>query len=444
MCTTRLFLLSLCFFSALLCSGQEKSRIVFFRMDAPVGKSASALSEWRAYTDKLTKDGATIATMRSTAVFIYTGTNPEGVYALPPAVSGQAYSNRLNIRPLNGGIAFVKISLSGSTPITARLEMVSLKDFEQCFAATKWLRSRLDDAGYATVEELIKGFRVMAIDTIVGPDERLIPQRRLGDTIFFDGNKMVRSREEAGYFSTSEKEAAGGFLIKSYYLPEGTIRSISHWQTLDSESREGHSQRYFRNGQLSARGNYKNNRMDGLWENFYDTPANRLWYTCPYKMNKMVGMLKSYYRDGRIKREEEHQLFADTLFVQRRGKKDRYIQEKDSIVRGHRYDTAGREIPFTRFEVMPKAAYDLNAFLSKNLRYPKSAREHATEGRVVVQFTVTRDGFIEDAFVVRHVSEDIDQEALRVLGLMPRWEAGLQDDRPVDVVFTLPFTFRLD
>ena len=82
-------------------------------------------------------------------------------------------------------------------------------------------------------------------------------------------------------------------------------------------------------------------------------------------------------------------------------------------------------------------------FLAKNVKYPVSAQKAGTEGRVIVQFVVGRDGSIRNPKVVRGVSPELDAEAIRVVSMMPKWNPGKQRGKAVAVNFTLPIMFRL-
>jgi protein TonB len=99
---------------------------------------------------------------------------------------------------------------------------------------------------------------------------------------------------------------------------------------------------------------------------------------------------------------------------------------------------------FTYVEQMPEPPFDVNGYLSDNLRYPDAAREAGIEGRVVVKFVVNEDGDISDAQVVRGVNGDLDAEALRVIRKMPKWKPGKQNGRPVKVYYTVPVSYRLE
>ena len=82
-------------------------------------------------------------------------------------------------------------------------------------------------------------------------------------------------------------------------------------------------------------------------------------------------------------------------------------------------------------------------WLGKNIKYPTISQENGVQGRVIIQFVVNRDGSIVDAQVARGVDPYLDKEALRVVGMMPKWKPGKQRGKEVRVKYTLPVMFRL-
>jgi len=82
-------------------------------------------------------------------------------------------------------------------------------------------------------------------------------------------------------------------------------------------------------------------------------------------------------------------------------------------------------------------------FLRDNIRYPAIARESGIQGTVFIQFVVERDGSITDVRVVRGIGGGCDEEAVRVVQMMPRWTPGKQRNRAVRVQFMMPIRFTL-
>lgn len=83
-------------------------------------------------------------------------------------------------------------------------------------------------------------------------------------------------------------------------------------------------------------------------------------------------------------------------------------------------------------------------FIRKNMRYPASARRMGVDGTVYVSFVVSKDGNISDVKTIRGISADCDQEAMRVVSMMPPWKPGKQNGKPVFVRFVLPIKFQLN
>ncbi len=109
-------------------------------------------------------------------------------------------------------------------------------------------------------------------------------------------------------------------------------------------------------------------------------------------------------------------------------------------------ETTGPNDVFTVVEQMPqypggeKARVD---FMMKNLKYPKSAQKSGLQGTVYVSFIVEKDGSIKKAEVIRGIGTACDQEALRVVKMMPKWKAGKQRGKTVRTKYTLPISFSL-
>ncbi|MGN1263964.1 MAG: energy transducer TonB [Prevotella sp.] len=82
-------------------------------------------------------------------------------------------------------------------------------------------------------------------------------------------------------------------------------------------------------------------------------------------------------------------------------------------------------------------------WLTENLQYPASARREKVQGRVVAQFIVDSDGSITDLKIVTSLNPACDKEALRVLGKMPEWKPGKQNDSPCRTMVAIPIVFKL-
>ena len=104
------------------------------------------------------------------------------------------------------------------------------------------------------------------------------------------------------------------------------------------------------------------------------------------------------------------------------------------------------EEPFTFVEQMPSFPDGTEAmykFIYDNIKYPAIARENGISGQVIVQFVVSKDGSITKARVARGIGGGCNEEALRIVNMMPKWKPGKHNGRTVPVTFTLPIKFVL-
>ena len=91
----------------------------------------------------------------------------------------------------------------------------------------------------------------------------------------------------------------------------------------------------------------------------------------------------------------------------------------------------------------PGGQQELMSYLGKNIKYPTIAQENGTQGRVIIQFVVERDGSITDVRVARGVDPYLDKEAVRVVISMTKWIPAKQTGKSQRVKFTVPVMFRL-
>lgn len=108
------------------------------------------------------------------------------------------------------------------------------------------------------------------------------------------------------------------------------------------------------------------------------------------------------------------------------------VQEDEKV-----YDVA-KHLP-----TFPGGTSAMFEFLNNNVSYPKEAQEKGIEGKVTVSFVVKKDGSITNIKVEKSVHPLLDDEAIKVVSLMPNWEPGKNEkQKPVNVRMTLPIHFR--
>ena len=89
----------------------------------------------------------------------------------------------------------------------------------------------------------------------------------------------------------------------------------------------------------------------------------------------------------------------------------------------------------------PGGRDSLALFIKKHTRYPKEARRNNISGIIEVDFTVATDGTIKNPTVFKSLGYGCDEEALRIVHLMPKWIPGRRgrDLMELDYHVNIPF-----
>jgi TonB family protein len=83
-------------------------------------------------------------------------------------------------------------------------------------------------------------------------------------------------------------------------------------------------------------------------------------------------------------------------------------------------------------------------YLGENIKYPAAAQRANISGRVFVKFVVEDDGAIGDVEVMKGIGFGCDEEAIRVVKSMPKWNPGVQNGKNVRVYYNMPIVYKLD
>jgi protein TonB len=82
-------------------------------------------------------------------------------------------------------------------------------------------------------------------------------------------------------------------------------------------------------------------------------------------------------------------------------------------------------------------------WIEKNQKYPDLARRRKIQGKVMVEFMVQADGSLTDARVIRKMGSGLDEEALRLIRMAPKWEPATYKGKPLKQKMVLPVLFQL-
>lgn len=138
------------------------------------------------------------------------------------------------------------------------------------------------------------------------------------------------------------------------------------------------------------------------------------------------GLLQTWWDNGQLRRRETY--------------------ENGELLEGVCFDSEGSEVPHFPFLTNPQypgGEEALMKYLSTSIIYPKDARRSMISGMVFISFSIDRLGDVHDIHVLRSVHPLLDEEAMRVVSAMPRWQPGTQDGEAVKVRYNLPVRFNL-
>lgn len=249
------------------------------------------------------------------------------------------------------------------------------------------------------------------------------------------------------YYSTMKKKVTAYSRSQKYYslifegprmefYPNGHKKSIQYYS---NGTPIGSSTFYYPNGKL-----YANEMIDShggtLFVDCQDSIGNVLakdgngkWIKYDDNFNNVAeGAIKDSVEDGEW---TEKILGKNETTVFNMGK---------AVASTSKYRMLGnaRDVIFSAVEQEPRFPGDFGVFLSRNIHYPAYAKEHNQQGRVFVQFVVEKDGSLSNIKVARTSGfESIDNEGLRVISISPKWQPGMQKNKPVRVMYTVPISF---
>lgn len=83
----------------------------------------------------------------------------------------------------------------------------------------------------------------------------------------------------------------------------------------------------------------------------------------------------------------------------------------------------------------------MNAFFKKNVKYPNLPKSAVKEGALLASFIVEKDGLVSDVKVIKGMSDELNNEIIRVIKTMPPWIPGTQNGKRVRVEQHLTFKF---
>jgi len=180
--------------------------------------------------------------------------------------------------------------------------------------------------------------------------------------------------------------------------------------------RQGKYYFFSEEGKIKATGTYQNDIPVGSWQYFNNEGivVRSLDYTSVVKF---------------LMEEQNHPL-VDSAYM---GSDDPAINSDGSFSIAEKMPKFDKKDPATSF----------SDYIIKQLHYPQYPKIKGLEGKVIVQFTIDKEGYVRNPVVVKGAHMDLNMEALRIIINSPQWTPGKVDGNFVNVVFSFPVYFRL-
>lgn len=92
-------------------------------------------------------------------------------------------------------------------------------------------------------------------------------------------------------------------------------------------------------------------------------------------------------------------------------------------------------------EMLPE--FDIISFISKNLKYPETAKKDKVEGQVIIRFWIDTLGYTSEHKIIKGLRADLDKEALRVSKLIKFDKPAMNNNKPIGICYQVIISFRL-
>jgi len=84
------------------------------------------------------------------------------------------------------------------------------------------------------------------------------------------------------------------------------------------------------------------------------------------------------------------------------------------------------------------------SYIQNNLKYPEEAKKQGIEGKVFIEFVITKNGRVDAVRVLKGIGALCDEAAIELVASSPDWQPGIKDGKAVNVKLVIPITFKMN
>lgn len=250
-------------------------------------------------------------------------------------------------------------------------------------------------------------------------------------TIYYDNTCSITMKDLATHYRIAEVDTAKGTFsgeVKDYWMNDSIMAKLTY---SNKGKKDGSILIANANGEIKIKGQYTDNKKRGTWE--INEPSQVIidFNKRDVASNKTIDSIEFC-----ISKKEE---FTVGEYIRRADYAP--IRPLVEMVRTHKATNDGSFSIVEERPRFPNGLQALGAFIGRYIQYPEEAVKNNIKGQVIVAFTIREDGSTSDFKIMKSVGYGCDEEAIRVLKLLPDWIPGYQRGRPVKTKFTIPITF---
>jgi len=242
-------------------------------------------------------------------------------------------------------------------------------------------------------------------------------------TYYVTGSGEKVSQEESKYVRKVFKTPKGLYKVWDYY-EDGQLQMTGTYLNDSLKKGAGPFIKYFKSGKTESTWTYVKGKSDGQSKKYFE--SGELKSSIDMVQGKKHGKLLTFWENGTQKREDN---YHNGVFIL-----GKCFNEKEEEI---------EHFPFMIFPELPGGKKGIQQFLSKNVVFPPEAKANGITGRVILNFTVEKDGSTKEIKIKRASHPLFNKEALRVANLLPNWIPGKRDGELISVNYNLPISFQL-
>jgi TonB family protein len=267
-------------------------------------------------------------------------------------------------------------------------------------------------------------------------------KQKIKDGTFVSYDEMGRKKEEMTY---AKNELEGRYAEYAYN------GRISMETTFKNDEAEGTFISYHKNGNVEMKQQFSGGKANGECLIYHEN--GQLRNQQMYVNDKKNGDSFEYYANGQLDGEERHvdgKLQGQCRWYHENGQVSSIeVYEADSLLHFELFNEDGTpDLVSTspgNGPQYPGGSLAMRKFLAEHIVYPENALDYGLQGTAYLTFMITAEGRIKEIKVLRGVPDcpECDKEAVRVLKIMPKWNAEKRHNRSINEQYNLPITFKL-